>query len=354
MKKHLLITENKINSTGIPVNAAEKSNITTELENNILQAAPLLNVTNYVPVIACASSSEPVCDGETSTVNKIKKMKNVVLAGHDKTSFVTNSETEKSPVDSYKDTIRLLTLELAEQRRIAKDCQDMLQRKKDILCIASHELKTPVTAIQGYVDLLILQQKDLTDEFLQSSLRTIKQQVKNLTSLINNLLVSSEKKLDETAFGNYNELIPVDMLLAEITNFLQPTIKHRLIQVGQCSASILANKCSVNRILLNIISNAVKYSPDADTIIISCKETPAEVVIGITDFGIGIAPEHQKKIFTKFYRVKSAGRQDPHYLNLGVGLFTATELVKKMNGKIWVESEPCKGSTFYISIPKAK
>lgn len=354
MKRHLLLTEHTITSSGVRKNAAEKSNITTTPGNKNLQATTLLEDIKCVLPISCESSSVPVYADEISALKKIKKMKNVLLTGHEKISFVTQTKPEKSPADYYKETIQLLTLELAEQRKIAKDCQDMLQRKKDILCVASHELKTPVTAIQGYVDLLILQQNDLQDEFLQSSLKTIKQQVKNLTSLINNLLVSSEKKFDETAFGNDHELIPVEVLLAEITDFLQPTIKHRLIHQGECTASILANKCSISRVLLNIISNAVKYSPGTDRIIITCRETNGEVVIGITDFGIGIAPEHQKKIFTKFYRVKSTGRQDPHYLNLGVGLFTAAELIKKMNGKIWVESEPGKGSAFYISIPKAK
>lgn len=354
MKKHLLITENNIESPAFHSNASAKSHITGVSGNKAVQPATLLKVTNCVPQIYCDSSYQPVCPDDINALKETENPKNVLLTDINNASSVTENKSEQSLIDYYKNTIQLLTLELAEQRKIAKDCQDMLQRKKDILCVASHELKTPITAIQGYVDLLILRQKDLKDEFLQSSLKTIRLQVKNLTSLINNLLVSSEKKLDDTAFGNDTEPIRVDVLLAEITGFLQPTIKHKFIQQGQCMASILANKCSISRILLNVISNAIKYSPDADKIIISCKETHEEVVIGVTDFGIGIPPEHQKKIFTKFYRVKGLQKQDPHYLNLGIGLFTATELVKKMNGKIWVESEPGKGSTFYISIPKVK
>ncbi len=350
MKKRLLISEHNIKPHG--PKAAAKSDTTGNSANSAWKSATPLKYSSCVPQNAFDSSFDPVCADEISALKKIQKMKNVPLTVHEDASIVKETKLQKSPVDCYKDTIRLLTLELAEQRKIAKDCQDMLQRKKDILCVASHELKTPVTAIQGYVDLLLLQQKDLQDEFLQSSLKTIKQQVKNLTSLINSLLVSSEKKLDDTALGNDSEPIQVDMLLAEITGFLQPTIRQRIIQHGQCMATIQANKCSLYRVLLNVLSNAVKYSPEADKIIITSVETTSAIIIGVTDFGIGIAPEHQKKIFTKFYRVKSTHKQDPNYLNLGVGLFTAAEILKKMNGKIWVESEYGKGATFYISIPK--
>jgi two-component system, OmpR family, phosphate regulon sensor histidine kinase PhoR len=104
-------------------------------------------------------------------------------------------------------------------------------------------------------------------------------------------------------------------------------------------------------VITNFISNAIKYSPKAKKIIVETKAQGPNVHFSVTDFGIGIPKEEQKKLFHKFYRASGAA---PHFQGMGLGLFICSEIIQRHHGNFGVESEPQKGSTFYFTIPYNK
>ena len=102
------------------------------------------------------------------------------------------------------------------------------------------------------------------------------------------------------------------------------------------------------QVIINLLSNAIKYSPDSENVYITTEEKNAEVKVSIKDNGIGMSKHHLKKIFDRYYRVEEHAIQ---FQGLGIGLFISYEIIQRHGGKIWVESEPGKGSTFYFTLP---
>ena len=101
--------------------------------------------------------------------------------------------------------------------------------------------------------------------------------------------------------------------------------------------------------LINLLTNAIKYSPDADLVIVHLSTQEQQVLISIQDFGVGIAKEHHYKIFERFYQV--ADPEEKTYSGLGIGLAISTEIVKRHRGRLWVESKRGQGATFHLSFP---
>jgi signal transduction histidine kinase len=112
---------------------------------------------------------------------------------------------------------------------------------------------------------------------------------------------------------------------------------------------IFADKERIGQVLVNLITNAIKYSPNANKVIITSKKTKEEILIGVQDFGMGIPKEQQTLVFERFFR--SQGKKEKKIEGLGLGLYIAYEIVKEHQGKMWVESVVGKGSTFYFTLP---
>jgi len=131
---------------------------------------------------------------------------------------------------------------------------------------------------------------------------------------------------------------------------LQMTTKrHKIITELQEIKPITGDKERTAQVIVNLLSNAIKYSPSADKIIVKTTPTENEVIVSIQDFGIGISKEMQKKLFRRFFRVTDESTRT--FPGLGLGLFIATEIVRKQHGRIWVESAPNEGSTFCFTLP---
>ena len=220
-----------------------------------------------------------------------------------------------------------------------------LKVKDDFLSMASHELKTPLTSIKGYVQLLgNMLQEDQTKNFLDRTLI----QLNKLDGLINDLLDISKIENGKLKF----ELCTIDFepLLFSTLEMLRQiyptvTITHK----GNVAAKILANEIRLEQVIINFISNAVKYSPQSKEIEVLTEVTPFnELYVGVKDAGIGIAQENQKNIFNKFYRVSEGGA---YAQGLGIGLYICSEILKKHNADFGVISEPGKGALFYFTLP---
>jgi len=224
-----------------------------------------------------------------------------------------------------------------------------LQNQKDnFIGIASHELKTPVTSLKGYTQVLarILNKKGLEMEV--SMMHKMDAQLNRLTSLINDLL--DVTKINSGKLQYNNQEFDLQPMLTELVEDLQRTsAKHHLIEIYKPAEHVFADKDRIEQVVINLITNAIKYSPEGDQVIIRTEQVDDEVVVSIQDFGVGISKNNQFKVFEQFYRV-SAEKQHT-YPGVGLGLYISAEIIKRTGGRIWVTSEEDKGSCFYFSLP---
>lgn len=231
------------------------------------------------------------------------------------------------------------------------DIQDMKehdQQKDFFISMASHELKTPVTSIKGYVQILQGAYQKSEDAFLKRSLRIIDKQIATLTNLISDLLDVSKIKSGSLVLNRENFCITslTQEAITEITH-INPDFSIHFSR--QSNVTIYADKGRIGQVLINFLTNAVKYSPQSKEITVESYAEDNQVITSVKDSGIGISKANQEKIFERFYRVE--GKNEKTFPGFGIGLFIAAEIIKRHHGKIWVESEPDKGSVFYFSLP---
>ncbi|HEY4324273.1 MAG TPA: PAS domain S-box protein [Mucilaginibacter sp.] len=225
------------------------------------------------------------------------------------------------------------------------------QQKDYFVSLASHELKTPITSMKGYVQLLKRKYDDSNDPFLKKSLTVIDKQIATLIGLISELLDISKIKsgklhLKKEPFeinGLIREVIEEVSHIRSDFEILFPKEKDLLIN---------ADRDRIGQVLTNFLTNAIKYSPDSNLVEVSTKVEAGNVTVSVKDDGIGIGKQDQERIFDRFFRVQ--GKNEKNFPGFGIGLFIASEIVHRHHGKIGVNSKPGKGSIFYFSIPVDK
>lgn len=223
------------------------------------------------------------------------------------------------------------------------------QRKNDFISIASHELKTPITSMSVFTDLLKKRMGPLKDKQAIHYIQKIREQIQKQTSLINDLLDIS--KMQAGKIDLHKEPFDIDKLVKETVEVVQTTTKtHKLIIKGRVRNKVFGDKQRIGQVLINFLSNAIKYSPKANRVIITLKKERRTVIVSIQDFGIGIARKHHKKIFTRFYRARE---EDQSFPGLGIGLYITFEIIRRHEGKVWVESAAGKGAKFAFTLPIA-
>ncbi|MEO5944268.1 MAG: PAS domain-containing sensor histidine kinase, partial [Ferruginibacter sp.] len=222
------------------------------------------------------------------------------------------------------------------------------EQKNDFIKMANHELKTPVTTIKGYVQLLLKTHGNSGDAILSKSLITVDRQVTKLTNLISDLL--DVTRIDSGKLPLNNEVFCLEDLVRDtIKDIKAATQTHEIIYNSNSDANVFADKDRISQVLLNLFTNAFKYSPKADKIIIEINNAGNDVVVSVQDFGIGIDKEDLENIFERFYRV--AGKDEKTFPGFGIGLFIVKEIIVRHNGNLWVNSEKGAGSVFYFSLP---
>ena len=224
-------------------------------------------------------------------------------------------------------------------------------QKDDFIKMANHELKTPVTTIKGYVQMLLKSHKNSDDAVLVTALSTVDKQVTKLTKLIGDLL--DVTKIETGSLPINKEKFTLDDLVKETAVHIQtafPTHTINIVQDDYCM--VYADKDRINQVLVNLFTNAIKYSPFANEVTVWVKNEDNYAFVTIKDNGIGIAAEDHDKIFERFYRV--AGKDEKTFPGFGIGLFIVKEIIQRHNGNIWVTSEKGKGSsfTFMLAINK--
>ena len=219
--------------------------------------------------------------------------------------------------------------------------------REDFISIASHELKTPLTSLKAYTQVLQNRFKDSTDENSLNIINKIEGQISKVIQMVTNLLdvtALQQKKLSLNI-----RLFDLNTLVTEIVEAIQQTTKnHRMIVDLVPILDISGDRERLSQVIGNLITNAIKYSPDANEIYIYSKVENNQITLSIQDKGIGIPQKDLERVFTRFYRVHDPIR---NIQGLGLGLFICSQVIEHHSGKIGVESEQAKGSTFWFSLP---
>jgi PAS domain S-box-containing protein len=224
--------------------------------------------------------------------------------------------------------------------------------KNDFIAMASHELKTPLTSLKGYIQLILLKSRKSGDSFLINALAKCEKQINNMTRLINGFLNLS--KIESGKLQLNAQRFDINVLINEvITDSLPATTGHNMVFTTGDPISIIADKEKIAQVLSNFINNAVKYSANNSEIIITAAIQGENLRVSVKDHGIGLKLKDQQNIFQRFYRVEDESTKG--LSGFGIGLYLAAEIIKLHHGKIAVDSEEGKGAEFYflLSVPAA-
>jgi PAS domain S-box-containing protein len=228
------------------------------------------------------------------------------------------------------------------------EAQRAITLRDDFISIASHELRTPVTSLKLYVQVLQKQLSRRGDESLARSFAKMDAQLNKLTLLVEDLLNVSRIELGKLEFQE--DWFDLNEVVKETVEQIQSTTsKHRIRIEGKVNQRVWGDKDRIGQVLTNLLTNAVKFSPQADTIIVELTTTQDAVVVSVQDFGIGIEKEYLNHIFDRFHRVSDP--EEKTYPGLGIGLYIAHEIIQRHNGTLTVESEKGKGSRFSFTVP---
>ncbi|MEO8405704.1 MAG: PAS domain S-box protein, partial [Chitinophagaceae bacterium] len=261
---------------------------------------------------------------------------------------------------SYRVIEAVCVNQLADERirGIVANFRDITEKEKlenqkdEFIAIASHELRTPVTSIKAYAE--ILQEKfiELKDPSSAEMVKRMENQIDRLTHLISDLLDTT--KISEGLLPFFSAYYDMNELIKEKVEELQHTaVKHKLVTKLKKGSLVWGDRDKTGQVLVNLISNAIKYSPNANQVIISSAYDKEEnITVSVQDFGIGITPELKDKVFGRFFRVNEPDIKT--FPGLGLGLYIAAEIIKRQNGKIWLKTERNKGSNFCFSLPLKK
>jgi signal transduction histidine kinase len=214
--------------------------------------------------------------------------------------------------------------------------------------IAAHELKSPVTPIKGYLDLILQDEK--TSKKIKDWAKISLRNSERLLRLVDDILDVSRLDTDTMRFEM--EKFPIVEILDEIVEDMKPPVESKglklITNIQGRLPSILGDRHRLAQVFKNLMVNAIKFT-DHGSIGIKAEKYKDYVLISITDTGIGISKNEIKKVFNKFYQAYTG--DDRENEGTGLGLFICNEILEKHKGKIWAESELGKGSTFYIKIP---
>ncbi|NOX63923.1 MAG: GAF domain-containing protein [Chloroflexi bacterium] len=221
--------------------------------------------------------------------------------------------------------------------------------KSTFISVISHELKTPVSLIKGYASTLAREDAPLNKELVRESARIIEEESDRLNELINNLLDASRIQAGALTL-DMEPISIVRVARTAIERYRTQTDKHRfLLDFPPDLPLVLGDEKRLRQVFDNLIHNAIKYSPNGGVIRVGARKEDDSVVVFVSDEGIGIPLEEQENIFERFYRIDSSLRRSAQ--GAGLGLFLVKAIIEAHGGRIWLDSEPDQGTTFYFSLP---
>ncbi|HEY8935247.1 MAG TPA: tetratricopeptide repeat-containing sensor histidine kinase [Cyclobacteriaceae bacterium] len=231
-----------------------------------------------------------------------------------------------------------------------KELEDLNATKDKFFSIISHDLKGPLNSLTSFSSLLINHIENLSKEEIQMLAKDLDKSIKNLFELLENLLEWSRSQTGNIEF--IPEPIELNQLLtinAELLFAQANAKKIAIINNAQNTVQVKAHKNSVNTVIRNLVSNAIKFTPEKGTITLSLQQKANEVIVSVTDTGVGMSEDIIKKLFRLDTKLTTKGTANEK--GTGLGLILCKEFIEKNGGRMGVESEPGKGSRFYFSLP---
>jgi signal transduction histidine kinase len=238
--------------------------------------------------------------------------------------------------------------DITERRRIEDELKKSDRLRTEFMNIAAHELRSPVTPIKGYLDLIISDKNasKRVKDWAKVSLRN----TERLLRLVNDILDVSRLDTDTMKF-EMEKINPVE-ILKEIIEDMKPVVEKKglkfFVKISKELPNIMGDKHRLPQVLKNLMVNAVKFT-DNGSISVEAEKKSDHILISIKDSGIGISKDELNKIFNKFYQAYTG--DDRKNEGTGLGLFICKEIIQKHNGEIWAESQLGKGSKFVIKMP---
>lgn len=218
--------------------------------------------------------------------------------------------------------------------------------KSEFIGIISHELKNPLTSVKGYIELILRRAKQKKDRKITTYASTINMRVNQVVTMVNDLLDASKIEAGRLTFQD--ESFDLSGLIKEVISDQQILSQsHRILLTGNAKRVILADRYRIGQVLTNLVTNAIKYSPDSNKIKVKVLKQKNSVVISVKDYGIGLSKHEYDKLFLPFYRAGNPQKTQ----GSGIGLYICSEIARRHKGRIWVESKINKGSTFYLQLP---
>lgn len=265
-------------------------------------------------------------------------------------SFVAaESGRHYTPADlAFAEEVAARAALAVENARLFTAAQSAVAIRDEFMALASHELKTPVTSLKMYTQVLQRQAERRGEADLATRLGRMDRQIDKLTGLINDLL--DVARIQGGRLEYTDEAIDLNAIVHDAVAEVQPTAaKHRITVEGAIAAHAWGDRERLGQVVTNLLTNAVKYSPSADRVLVRLTTNERGATIAVQDFGIGIAEDHLPHIFEQFYRVSDPSEKT--YPGLGIGLYIAGEIVRRHGGEILVASQLGVGTTFTVTLP---
>ena len=245
-------------------------------------------------------------------------------------------------LEGHKTELVLLAIEDITQKKLID------KHKDDFISIASHELKTPLTSIKIFAQLLQAHYVKASEEKPLFILDKITQQIDRMERMMSSFLHAYSLQTGKLELHKEHFIFD-DLLDDTHKTFQYSTETHTILRKGKPLGVIFADKERLSQVITNLLTNAIKYSAKSDTIVLATSISSQDMIVSVQDFGVGIPLEHQELIFERFFRVHSQGTKAID--GLGLGLYISHEIIQEHKGKMWVKSTPGEGSTFYFSLP---
>ena len=259
--------------------------------------------------------------------------------------FEKTWRTHQELEQKVEERTRELTLVLEEVKKISK-------RKTDFISSVSHELRTPLTSIKGYASILLTGKLGSLPQEAQERVDKINRHSDELVRLVNDLLDIS--RIESGKVSMKRESYNLKSIIERVLDLLSVQLKEKQIElqlnIPKDVATVFVDHGQIERVFINLVGNALKFTPAKGKIIIASYKAGKEVQVDITDTGCGIPEEAQEAIFEEFYRVDNLINQQVK--GTGLGLSLVKYIIEAHNGKIWVKSKAGLGSTFSFTLPQ--
>lgn len=233
-------------------------------------------------------------------------------------------------------------------QRNSHELAEQIKRKDEFMSIASHELKTPITTMKAALQ--ILGKLEIGNPKAALFVNKANKQMDRLTSLVTDLLSVTSLQNGKMKFY-FEDFSLAEMLKDVIEQHQQSQTGHQIILEGKADFDLNADNNRIEQVVNNFLSNALKYSPGADKVIVKVERKKNTMRLSVRDYGIGIPEDQISHVFDRFYRVEESVR---NFQGLGLGLYISAEIIRRHNGKIGAERNKDGGSTFWFSLPVAK